>query len=209
MKKILTKISFCFLIGALLLVSCKKSVLDEKALGQLSSDVNFKTKVGFDNAITALIYTARDEFNGEDLGRWYDMNLGTDVGTTGQEQTVNFRNYTTFLTPSASATSSYWNWAYSKIILRENTIIEYASNPEYASVFANDAERNAYIAEARFFRAYAYNTLADLYRGAVIVDKTYSSPKTDFVRSTRQETWGNMTKQLQVQTVLLIADYIV
>lgn len=189
MKKILTKISFCFLLGALLLGSCKKSVLDEKALGQLSSDVNFKTKVGFDNAITALIFAARDEFNGEDLGRWYDMNLGTDIGTTGQEQTVNFRNYTTFLTPSSAAASSYWNWAYSQMILRANTIIEYASNPEYAGVFASDAERNGYIAEAKFFRAYTYNTLADLYGGAVIVDRTYTAPKTDFTRSTRQETW--------------------
>jgi hypothetical protein len=189
MKKVYIKIGCLFLLAVLSLGSCKKSILDEQPLGNLSSDVNFKTKVGFDNAITGLIYAARNEFTGEDLGRWYDMNLGTDIGTTGQEQTVNFRNYTTFLTPSAPAVSSYWNWAYSQMIVRANTIIEYASNPDYASVFASEEERNAYIAEARFFRAYAYNTLGNLYGGAVIVDKTYSSPKTDFTRSTREETW--------------------
>jgi len=189
MKRNILHITLCLLCCLSIFSSCKKSVLDEQALGQLSSDVNFNTKVGFDNAMTALIFAARDEYNGEDLGRWYDMSLGTDVGTTGQEQTINFRNYTTFLTPSSSASSSYWNWAYSQMIVRANTIIEYASSTNADGIFASDAERNAYIAEARFFRAYAYNTLANLYGGAVIVDRTFTSPKTDFVRSTRQETW--------------------
>ncbi len=52
-----------------------------------------------------------------------------------QEQTTNFRNYTTFLTPESSAASSYWNWAYTQMILRANTIIEYAEKPESASPF--------------------------------------------------------------------------
>lgn len=189
MNTTIKKIGSTLLLLAVLSASCKKSVLDETAIASLSSEVNFKTKAGFDNAITALIYSARDEFNGEDLGRWYDMNLGTDIGTTGQEQTTNFRNYTTFLTPAASAASSYWNWAYTQMILRANTIIAYAQKPESASLFANDAEKNAYIAEARFFRAYTYNTLAELYGGVPIVDRTYQSPKIDFTRSTRDATY--------------------
>ncbi|OOQ59765.1 RagB/SusD family nutrient uptake outer membrane protein [Mucilaginibacter pedocola] len=189
MKRINKRIFAAALLIAVAAGACKKSVLDETALARLSSDVNFKTKTGFDNAATALIFAARDEFNGEDLGRWYDMDLGTDLGTTGQEQTVNFRNYTTFLTPTASATSSYWNWAYTQMVLRANTIIEYASKPESAALFANEAEQNAYIAEARFFRAYTYNTLAELYGGVPIVDRTYQSPKTDFTRSTREQTY--------------------
>lgn len=189
MKKVNVRILGAVLFTAVIATSCKKSVLDETALARLSSDVNFKTKSGFDNAMTGLIYAARDEFNGEDLGRWYDMDLGTDLGTTGQEQTVNFRNYTTFLTPSASAASSYWNWAYTQMILRANTIIAYASDPSYASVFASEAEKNAYIAEARFFRAYTYNTLANLYGGVPLVDRTYQAPKTDFTRASRQETY--------------------
>lgn len=189
MKKINKRILVALLLVAVVAGSCKKSVLDETALARLSSDVNFKTKTGFDNSITAQIFAARDEFNGEDLGRWYDMDLGTDIGTTGQEQTINFRNYATFLTPSSAAASSYWNWAYTQMIVRANTIIEYASKPESAALFASDAERNAYIAEARFFRAYTYNTLAELYGGVPIVDKTYQAPKTDFTRATRQQTY--------------------
>lgn len=188
MKKLLC-IPLYAVIIAYAVTSCKKDVLDEVAIAQLSSDVNFRTIAGFDNAITGLIYAARDEFNGEDLGRWYDMSLGTDIGTTGQEQTVNFRNYTTFLTPTSATSSSYWNWAYTQMILRANTIVTYASSPDYASVFGSEEEKNAYIAEARFFRAYTYNTLANLYGDVVIVDSIYNFPKTDFVRSPRQQVY--------------------
>ncbi|TVT43305.1 RagB/SusD family nutrient uptake outer membrane protein [Hymenobacter setariae] len=172
--------------GLLLAGACQDKFLDEVPLSSLSSSVVLTSKAGFDNYITALHQSARDELSQEDLGSFYDMQIGTDVATTGQEQTVNFRNYATFLTPSASAASSFWNWGYTRMILRANTIIEYASKPELSGIWASDAERNAIIAEARFFRAYTYNLLANLYGGVPIVDVTYQSPKTDFVRAERK-----------------------
>ena len=175
---------------AIFLFACKKEVLDEVPEAFLASDVVLVSKTGFDNYITALHQAAREELAGEDLGRFPDMNLGTDIGTTGQEQSVNFRNYSTFLTPSAGAVSSPWNWAYTQMILRANTVIEYASKPELAGIWANDAEKNTVIAEARFFRAYTYNFLANLYGGVPIVDKTFQNPKTDFVRNKREEVYA-------------------
>ena len=175
---------------AIFLFACKKEVLDEVPEAFLASDVVLVSKTGFDNYITALHQAAREELAGEDLGRFPDMNLGTDIGTTGQEQSVNFRNYSTFLTPSAGAVSSPWNWAYTQMILRANTVIEYASKPELAGIWTNDAEKNAVIAEARFFRAYTYNFLANLYGGVPIVDKTFQNPKTDFVRNKREEVYA-------------------
>jgi len=170
----------------LLAGACKDKFLDEVPLASLSSSVVLTSKAGFDNYITALHQAARDELSQEDLGSFYDMQIGTDAATTGQEQTVNFRNYTTFLTPSAAAASSFWSWGYTKMILRANTVIEYASKPELSSIWASEAERNATIAEARFFRGYTYNLLANLYGGVPIVDVTYQSPKTDFVRAERK-----------------------
>lgn len=43
------------------------------------------------------------------------------------------------------------------------------------------------IAEAKFFRAYTHNMLANLYGGVPIIDTIYVSPKTNFVRNTREE----------------------
>ena len=87
----------------LLAGACKDKFLDEVPMASLSSSVVLTSKAGFDNYITALHQAARDELSQEDLGSFYDMQIGTDAATTGQEQTVNFRNYTTFLTPSAAA----------------------------------------------------------------------------------------------------------
>lgn len=187
----------------LLSASCKDAFLEEVPLSSLSSDVVLSSKAGFENYITALHQGAREEQAQEDLGSFYDMYIGTDIATTGQEQTVNFRNYTTFLTPSSGAAGSLWNWGYTKMILRANTIIEYAGKPELKDVFATDAERNAVIAEARFFRAYTYNLLANLYGGVPIVDITYQNPKTDFVRASRQDVYKFAKADLEFATQYL------
>lgn len=184
-------------------VSCHDKFLNEVPLSSLSSDVVLSSRVGFDNYITALHQAARDELSQEDLGSFYDMSIGTDIGTTGQEQTVNFRNYTTFLTPTAAAASSFWNWGYTKMILRANTVIEYANKPALKGVFASEADRNAIIAEARFFRGYTYNLLANLYGGVPIVDVTYQAPKTDFVRASRKEVYDFARADLEFATQYL------
>jgi len=196
-NKTITK--YILLIGAALTVlsSCNKNMLDEVPSSNLSNDNSFKTITGFDNAMTGLIFSARDEFNGVDLGRWYDMDLGTDIGTTGQEQTTNFRNYTTYLTPSAANVASYWNWAYGEMILRSNNIIVNASNPKYSSVFGSDSVKNKYIAEAKFFRAYAYNTLADLFGNVPIVDTLFDQARTDFTRSPRADVYAFAKSDLE------------
>lgn len=173
----------------LLTMGCKEDFLEEKPKSSLNSDIVLTSKAGFENYITAMHYSARDELSMTDLAAFYDMNIGTDVATTGQEQSVNFRNYTTYLTPSSQIAGLYWDWGYTKMILRANTIIEYAAKPELAGIWASEEEKNAIVAEARFFRGYTYNLLANLYGGVPIVDQTYSSPKTDFVRSSRQEVY--------------------
>lgn len=191
----------CALI--LLVGSCKDQFLNEVPQSSLSSDVVLKSRAGFDNYITGLHQAARDELSQEDLGSFYDMYLGTDIATTGQEQTVNFRNYTTFLTPTSAAASSFWNWGYTKMILRANTVIEYANKPELKGIFASEADRNAVIAEARFFRGYTYNLLANLYGGVPIVDVTYQAPKTDFVRASRKEVYEFAKADLEFATQYL------
>src|SRR5690606_22827368 len=93
------------------------------------------------------------------------------------------------ITPTTGFVSYFWNWAYKEMILRANTIIIYAENPELAGIWSSEAEKNAIVAEARFFRGYTYNILANLYGGVPIVDVVYATPKFDFVRATRQEVY--------------------
>lgn len=184
MKSLSFSITFIVMIVCSLL-SCKQLSLDEEPLSAVSVDQALSSVQGFEMAITALHQAARDELTKVDLDLFFDMNIGTDVATTGQEPAVNFRNYETYLTPNNSRMATYWDWAYKEMIMRANMIIANAQKEENAEIWSDETEKNRIIGEARFFRAYAYNLLANLYGGVPLVDTVYNTPKTDFTRAER------------------------
>jgi starch-binding outer membrane protein, SusD/RagB family len=170
-----------------LLVSCNDNVLDEISLSNPSTDQILSSKAGFDTYITALHNAARNElFKTDTYQNAFDMQTGTDVATTGDPALTIWLNYITTLTPVYGTVNFYWSWAYSEMISRANTVIIYAQKSN-SSIWKDEAERNAIIAEAKFFRAYSYNVLANLYGGVPIVDNIFDSPKVDFTRATRKE----------------------
>ncbi|MGN7720026.1 RagB/SusD family nutrient uptake outer membrane protein [Chitinophaga sp. 22620] len=181
----------------LLAQACRKS-LEEVPISNLSNAAVLKDSIGFENYITALHEGARDEFTNTDgINHNFNMQFGTDVATTGSPTIAPFRNYETYLTPSQVVVGFYWNWAYRIMLLRANTVIAYAGRPEAAAYWKSEAQRNAVIAEARFFRAYTFNLLANLYGGVPLVDTIYSSPKADFVRATRKQTYELAARDLE------------
>lgn len=186
------------LLAVLLLAqACRKS-LEEVPISSLSNAAVLKDSIGFENYITALHEGARDEFTNTDgINHNFNMQFGTDVATTGSPTIAPFRNYETYLTPSQVVVGFYWNWAYRIMLLRANTVIAYAGRPEAAAYWKSEAQRNAVIAEARFFRAYTFNLLANLYGGVPLVDTIYSSPKADFVRATRKQTYELAARDLE------------
>lgn len=199
MKKYKLIIGFYLpLLLLIVLYACKDSVLDEEPLASLSPEIVLNTKVGFDNYITSLHEGARQEFTFADNQVYYNfaMQVGTDVATTGDPQLTNFVDYRTSLTPTNITVAFYWDWAYKTVLPRANSIIVYGNKSDL-SIWANEAERNAVIAEAKFFRAYTHNVLANLYGGVPIVDTIYSEAKTDFVRNTRQEVYDFAREDLE------------
>lgn len=177
-----------FLLATLLFVSCKKDYLEEKPLATLGVEQALSTKAGFQNFIVALHVAARNEIAAEhdDLNYYWIQFAGTDVATHGHDgiQRIDYNN---LLTPTVSAVEKVWDWAYREMINRANTVISYASKTELTGIWTNDAEKNAVIAEAKFFRAYTYNALANLFGGVPIVDEVITTPKTDFVRASRED----------------------
>lgn len=185
------------LAGLLIMQACQKS-LKEEPISSLSNVVVLKDSIGFENYMTALHEGARDEFTNTDgINHNFNMQFGTDIATTGSPTIAPFRNYETFLTPSQVVVGFYWSWAYRTMLLRANTIIAYASRPEAAAYWKSEAQRNAVIAEARFFRAYTFNVMANLYGGVPLVDTIYSAPKADFVRATRKQTYELAARDLE------------
>lgn len=175
--------------------ACNKDKLKETPLAFMNVESTLTNKAGFESAITALHISARDLYFNPDGSRMHSMHLGTDVAANGDPGVVDFVNYPTWLTPNQRTVDENWDWAYLRIIPRANTIIEYADKPTVT--WTSEAEKNAILAEARFFRAFAYNWLAKLYGGVPIVDKVYTEDKRDFVRSSRQEVWDFVRKDLE------------
>jgi starch-binding outer membrane protein, SusD/RagB family len=173
--------------------SCKKSYLDEKPLSSLNSDIVLTEDAGFQNYLVGLSLAARDEM-GIDAEVMF---IGTDVAASAGSAQLKYKDYSTYLNSSTSEVRKYWDWAYTEMILRANTVIVYANKPESKSIWATDAERNAVIAEAKFYRAYTYNLLANLYGDVPLVDTLYLGPKSDFVKSTRNEIFKFAAKDLE------------
>lgn len=185
------------LLTGSLLLACSKSYLKETPLAFMNVESTLTNKAGFESAITALHIAARDLYFNPDGPRMHSMQLGTDVAMNGDPSVADFVNYTTWLTPAATTqtVNELWDWGYTKMIPRANTIIEYADKPQ--AVWASEAEKAAIVAEARFFRAWTYNFLAKLYGGVPVVDKVYTEDKRDFVRATRQQVWDFARQDLE------------
>lgn len=178
-----------FVTGLLCLgvAACDDSVLDEVPLSDLNTDKVLSSRSGFENYINALVLSARNELTNGD--NWYRYINNTDVASSAGAEYAGSYDWNNQITPTTGFVRYFWNWAYEEMILRANTIIEYAQKPELEGIWSSEADKNAILAEARFFRGYTYNILANLYGGVPIVDQVYASPKFDFVRASRQEVY--------------------
>ena len=175
---------FCLFVG-----SCNK-VLEEKPLSSLNADVTLNSKVGFDSYVTGLVWAAREEYTQSSDYIYYITEYpGTDLAGDAGAEYVTYRNWGSYLNPVTPEVVANWNWAYTKMIPLANTIITYANKPELSGIWADETEKNATVAIARFYRAYTYNFLANLYGDVPIVDTVLETPKFDFVRNARKEVY--------------------
>jgi len=176
MKKI---IYIILILVAVSTGACKENYLNETPLDKFSPENLLVNKAGFESVIYALHVSARDEEGGNIPA----MAVGTDVATSGVGDGRFFNNYKE-ITPTNGDVNQWWDWAYTKILKNANLIITRAENPD---IKWTEAEKNSIVAEAKFFRAYTYNVLVNIYNGVPIVDKEFTEPKYDFVRSSRLE----------------------
>ncbi|MGF7077681.1 RagB/SusD family nutrient uptake outer membrane protein [Mucilaginibacter sp. UYCu711] len=167
------------LIGA-----CKKSILNEVPEDFYSPD-NLKDAATFQTATNTLYADLRNFTMGNtsSLGFWMRdyLRIGTDVAFAGVKsrpfQLVDF----SLFNPQHEAVSYYWNTAYQGMVPRANLIIKRANLPQ--AIWANQAEKNSIIAQARFFRAYAYNTLVGVYGDVPLITEEIQKPRYDFTRT--------------------------
>ncbi|ADQ18191.1 RagB/SusD domain protein [Leadbetterella byssophila DSM 17132] len=157
--------------GVLLTSSCGKNYLDEDPYssyrtGATDAQTIEAQVVGLHRIFAELWgYSGRQGF----LSCWQ---IGTDITSAGATEGVEnpFYQYAD-LNPENGAVTYLWQKSYD-FINHANVII--------SAVGENNVKANA---EARFFRAYAYNMLVTLYGDVPLLKEPVASPKFDFARN--------------------------
>lgn len=179
MKKL--NILLIVLITATAFLSCEKSFLNEKSDSAYSPENTLKDSLGLEAAIAGLQESVREQYTMQSTQSLLCIfQVGTDVaiGGNGNGEEIPYHNYSILNSQDLPA-KYYWTWAY-KVITNANQIIKGASDNATA---LSTAGRNAYLAEAKFFRAYAYQFLVTLWGGVPLIEVPLDAPKTDFTRA--------------------------
>ncbi|HWK04964.1 MAG TPA: RagB/SusD family nutrient uptake outer membrane protein [Puia sp.] len=189
---------FIYIAGlTLLTVSCKKSFLDEHLTSKYTPGNTLVDSLGFEAAIAGLQAQVRSQYTfAGDQGLIGCMYLGTDMTSSIPVQsTAAMLPYYQYATLSSTDLGSlyYWQWAYTTIN-NANLIIQGA---ESAAVTATSAANKAYIdAEAKFYRAYAYNFLATLWGPVPLITIPLTAPRINFTRTTLDSVNAQITQDL-------------
>jgi starch-binding outer membrane protein, SusD/RagB family len=137
-------------------------------------------------AITGLHMSVRPGFMGDKPSQ--QMHIGTDMGSDKRYTGV-FSNASDL---NVNSKSDWWTGCYITIS-RANTILARIDDIEYTS----EELKNAHKAEALFFRAFSYRTLANLYGGVPLELNEVTTPKRDYVRASREEVYLQCVEDLK------------
>ncbi|MCP4373226.1 MAG: RagB/SusD family nutrient uptake outer membrane protein [Deltaproteobacteria bacterium] len=192
---------FKFIIITVLLVSfgaCDEGILVEEPLDFYSPENSYQTPADIDAALVSIYRQIRVFYLGNWKGTTF-LHVGTDLGMGCRNPaTDDFGDYRVALVPNTDVALSYWKQFY-KMVFNSNTILDRLEAIDYNS----EEEKNAQIAEAKFFRGYAYRCLINLYGGVPIVLNEITSPQRDFVRATKEESIAQAINDLE-----FAADYL-
>jgi hypothetical protein len=180
MKKYI--IIYIALAVVLFAASCKKSYLDEKP-PSLYTPETLNDSLGYEASLVGLYNHVSTIFSYADQQGWPSVwQVGTDVANaTANQQAIEIPYYNYGQLTSTDGAASYM-WGRNYILINlTNVILDGVTNPSLTSISTKG--KNTINAEARFFRAYAYNNLATLYGGVPIIEHALTGPKTDFVRA--------------------------
>lgn len=170
--------------------SCEDdALLEQVSKSNLTDDAVFGTRAGYDYYLSGMVYQFRDEWRLGDRDYWSQF-WNTDMyNWIDPNEKPQGANWAIEFTPTSGDSKRYWDWAYEKMISMSNRVIYHAQKSENNDLWESEADKNAVIAEAMFFRAWAYNILANLFGDVVIVESGLPEPIYDFQRSPREDVY--------------------
>lgn len=195
------KIIYIFLLSMLAfnITSCDESKwLKEKPMDIYTPENSYNTAVQFRQALNFLYNNYREFRWNSDEDLRCTLYVG-DIAHGGYDYPdLKYNNYSGWITATTYIPSDVWNYFY-KIIGNANQIIYQLGVADQIS----EDEKKTIKGEAQFFRALAYNYLANLYGGVPLNLEPVAEPKRDFVRATREEVYNQCRIDLEESALLL------
>ena len=179
------------------LVYCDENeFLTEDPLAIYSADNSLVTTTDFQAAINMLYRRTGDIFIYSTHDGFFALYHGTDLGyCTAAFDRLN--TYKATMVPENGLLTHLWNNCY-YMVSQSNLIL---SRLDVATIPA--ADKNVLRGEALFFRAFSYRILANLFGGVPLITEEITTPRRDFVRATRVETYSQAKTDL-VEAVSLL-----
>jgi hypothetical protein len=169
-------------LGCTMAASCSKDFLKETSQSNYTP-ATITDSLGFQASLVGLYNNFSNLLTYSSSQGWPSVwQVGTDVANaTANQQGIEIPYYDySKLTSTDGAASVMWSKQYVLINLA-NTVIASVESPNVTSITQDT--KNKISAEAKFFRGYAYNTLATLYGRVPLITTPLTAPKTDFVRA--------------------------
>lgn len=193
MKKIISKYKFWVLLLLLGSASCEKNkpFLTETPSTFYTIDNAYSSSAQVDQILVSCYSQIRNlwrNFAWSDYRPEMDYrgSNGTDVADVMSLRIGSaFNNYAVI--NSLHPTFGYVYNTFYKLIAQANLAIHVSELPQIS--WASGAEKKYAQAQAKFFRAFAYRNLAELFGGVPIVKEIAATPKYDYKRATRVETY--------------------
>lgn len=172
-------------LAATMLVACNEDkILEEVPLDFYSPENSYTRPEHFEAAITYIYDKTRNVFYNNDDKKGFSLISGSDyLRDARNDGSFSMGDYR-LLTPSSVQPDYWWRQLYG-IISAANVIIDRIGAAEYS----DETARTQMLAEARFFRGFAYRALGCLFGGVPLIEHEITTPRRDFVRATREETY--------------------
>lgn len=186
-KYILTAVTLIFSLG-----SCNEEQwLEEVPFSFYSPENSYTTPEQIDIAVVQLYDNVNYMLFGTAHTLAFVFQYTTDIGYDAIAPTHEINSWSDKVTPENDRIEGIWN-NYYKIVANANVILSRIQEIEYDS----EDERNAKIAETKFFRAFAYRGLGILFGGVPLVLDEINTPKRDFSRATRDQIFQQVITDL-------------
>ena len=176
------------------MAGCKKDAfLRETPEDFLTIDNAFLNAAQFRTGLNYLYFLLRENYHTSDSDvPFIPFGGGADINTSPNEQNV-WVNYS-YLNETAGWLRTFFDRQYI-MINNANSILKQTENPSVKWV--NDAEKLSIQAEARFFRAWGYRYLSQMWGDVPLITEPVTEPNLGYVRTRRDSVYAQCVEDFK------------